>query len=269
MNKPNLPQIARSVRTTIEQHSPELLVGIGIASMATTVVLAVKATPTALSILEDAAAKKDDRSRTRLSIEDLPKMFTAKEIFTLTWKYYIPSAVTFTTGVGCLIGASSVNARRNAVLATAYTLSETALKEYKDKVVETIGEKKEHVIRDAIAKDHIEKNPVSNNQVIVTGKGKTRCYDHLSGRYFESDADRIKKAENELNRQIITDMYVSLNEFYDMLGLSPVGLGEELGWNIDSGDIEIYFSAQLDDEENPCLVLNYSVAPKYDYYKVM
>jgi hypothetical protein len=237
--------------------------------MVTTTILAVKATPTALSILDEAAAEKEERSRTRLAIEDIPKVFTAKELITLTWKYYIPSAVTFATGVGCLIGASSVNVRRNAALATAYTLSETALKEYKEKVIETIGEKKEQVVRDAIAKDHIEKNPVSKNNVIVTGKGKTRCYDHLSGRYFESDADRIKKAEIELNRQILTDMYVSLNEFYDILGLDPVGLGEDLGWNVDSGDIEIYFSAQLDDEENPCLVLNYTVAPKYDYQRIM
>ena len=269
MNKPNLSQIAKSVRATLTQHSPEILTGIGIASMVTTTILAVRATPTALLILEDAASEKEEWADTKPAITDLPKIFPVKEVFLLTWKCYIPAAASFVTGVSCLIGASSVNVRRNAALATAYTLSETALKEYREKVIETIGEKKEQVVRDAIAKDHIEKNPVSKNNVIVTGKGKTRCYDHLSGRYFESDADRIKKAEIELNRQILSDMYVSLNEFYDILGLDPVGLGEDLGWNIDSGDIEIYFSAQLDDEENPCLVLNYTVAPKYDYQRIM
>lgn len=268
MNKPNLSQITKSVRATLTEHSPEILTGIGIASMVTTTILAVGATPTALTILDEAAAEKEGRTRTRLAINDLPKIFPAKEVFLLTWKCYVPAAVTFATGVGCLIGASSVNVRRNAALATAYTLSETALKEYKEKVIETIGEKKEQAVRDSIAKDHIEKNPVGKNEIIVTGKGSTRCYDCISGRYFESDIDKLRKAENELNRQILVDMYASLNDFYDLIGLSPIAMGEDLGWNIDKQP-ELYFSAQLSDDEEPCLVVNYSVAPRYEYYKTM
>lgn len=268
MNKPNLSQIAKSIRTTLTQHSPEILTGIGIASMVTTTILAVRATPTALSILEDAASENEDWVDIKPAITDLPKIFPMKEVFVLTWKCYIPAAVSFATGVGCLIGASSVNVRRNAALATAYTLSETALKEYKEKVIETIGEKKEQVVRDSIAKDHIEKNPIGKNEIIVTGKGSTRCYDCISGRYFESDIDRLRKAENELNRQILVDMYASLNDFYDLIGLSPISMGEDLGWNIDKQP-ELYFSAQLSDDEEPCLVVNYSVAPRYEYYKTM
>lgn len=268
MNKPNLSQIAKGIQTSLTKHSPEILMGIGVAGMATTVILAVRATPKALSILDEAAAEKEARTRTRLAIEDLPKVFTAKEMVTLTWKCYIPATVSFVTSAGCLLGASSVNGRRNAALATAYTLSETAFKEYKDKVVETIGEKKEQVVRDAIAKEHIEKNPIGKNEIIVTGKGNTRCYDCISGRYFESDIDKLRKAENELNRQILVDMYASLNDFYDLIGLSPISMGEDLGWNIDKKP-ELYFSAQLSDDEEPCLVVNYSVAPMYDYYKTM
>ncbi len=268
MNKPNLSQIAKSIRATLTQHSPEILTGIGIASMVTTTILAVRATPTALMILEDAASEKEEWVDVKPNITDLPKIFPVKETFVLTWKCYIPAAVTFVTGVGCIIGASSVNVRRNAALATAYTLSETALKEYKEKVIETIGEKKEQVVRDSIAKDHIEKNPIGRNEIIVTGKGSTRCYDCISGRYFESEIDNIRKAENELTRQILVDNYASLNDFYDLIGLSPISLGEDLGWNIDKKP-EIYFSAQLSDDEEPCLVINYSVAPKYEYYKSM
>lgn len=268
MNKPNLSQIVKSVRATLTQHSPEILTGIGIASMVTTTILAVRATPTALKILEDAASEKEDWVDVKPDITDLPKIFPVKETFVLTWKCYIPAAVTFVTGVGCIIGASSVNVRRNAALATAYTLSETALKEYKEKVIETIGEKKEQVVRDSIAKDHIEKNPIGRNEIIVTGKGSTRCYDCISGRYFESEIDNIRKAENELTRQILVDNYASLNDFYDLIGLSPISLGDDLGWNIDKKP-EIYFSAQLSDDEEPCLVVNYSVAPRYDYYKSM
>ena len=265
MNKPNLSQIAKSMRASLIEHSPEILTGIGIAGMITTTVLAVKATPTALSILEDAAREKEESSKV-YAINDIPKIFSAKEVITLTWKCYIPAATSGVLSIACLIGASSVNARRNMVLATACSLSETALKEYREKVVETIGEKKEQVVRDAIAKDHIEKNPIGKNEIIVTGKGNTRCYDCVSGRYFESDVDKLRKAENELTRMILVDMYASLNDFYDIIGLSPISLGDELGWNIDNQP-EIYFSAQLSDDEEPCLVLNYTVSPKYDYQK--
>ena len=42
-------------------------------------------------------------------------------------------------------------------------------------MVETIGEKKEQTVRDAVAKERLEKNPVENKEVIVTAKGDTLC----------------------------------------------------------------------------------------------
>ena len=155
--------------------------------------------------------------------------------------------------------------KRNAALATAYKLSETALTEYKDKVVEVIGENKEKGIRDKIAEDKVHNNPVSQNQVIITGGGDTLCYDALGGRYFKSSMDKIRKAENELNRLMLRDMYVSLNEFYDELGLDHTKLGDDLGWNLDDGLIELNFSSQLAENETPCLVVDYNVAPNYNF----
>ena len=150
-------------------------------------------------------------------------------------------------------------------MATAYTLSESALKEYQEKVVETIGEKKEQAIQDAVAKDRIEKNPVSTNEVIITEKGDTLCLDYPSGRYFKSDREKINKAVNELNRRMRDEMYISLNEFYYEIGLSGIGIGEELGWNIDQGYIEPSFSCQLAEDGTPCLVISYLVGPRYDF----
>ena len=48
MPKQSLASIAKSVRTAMKKHSPEILTGIGIAGMITTTVMAVKATPKAL-----------------------------------------------------------------------------------------------------------------------------------------------------------------------------------------------------------------------------
>lgn len=252
MAKQSLSTIAKSVRTAMKKHSPEILTGIGIAGMITTTVMAVRATPKALVLI---AEKKEELDTDTLG---------GKEIVKVAWPCYIPSAVVGTVSVFCLIGASSTNLRRNAALATAYTLSESTLKEYQEKVVETIGEKKEQSIRDSVAKDKMERNPV--REVILTDKGgNTNCYDPISGRYFKSDRDKIARVVNELNRQMRDEMYVTLNDFYYELGLDGTQMGDMLGWNIDKGYIDISYSSHLDANGTPCLVIDYQVAPVYDY----
>lgn len=275
MNKPNVAKMWKDFKFVLGKHSPEILTGIGIAGMITTTVLAVRATPKALELIED-EKRRQNREIVKEAARDgrdfCPQVTKLKpvEVVKVAWKPYVPAAVTGAASVGCLIGASSVSARRNAALAAAYNLSQTALTEYKDKVIETIGEKKEKTIKDKIAKEKVEKNPVKQSDIIITGKGKTRFLDVFSGQRFESDIETIKKAENIINRKLINDMYVSLNDFYDLIGpgLEQTKLGEDLGWNLDVGYVEIDFSAQIDDDGVPCIVLDYNVAPIYDYYKL-
>lgn len=254
----NLSTIAKSVRTTVSKRSPEILTALGITGMLTTTVLAVKATPKACKLIEE---ERNNRG----TDEDLTK----REIVKLVWKYYIPATVTGITSTACLICANSVNAKRNAALATAYKLSETALIEYKEKVIETIGEKKEQIVRDKVAEERVKKNPVSKNEVIITEKGNTLCYDSISGRYFTSDMDKLKRAENELNKRMFSEMYISLNEFYDEIGLSHTMVGDQIGWNIDHRLIELEFSSQIAEDGRPCLVINYSVAPEYNFSRLV
>lgn len=263
MNTSTVNKLIKNVRLAAKKNSPQILTGIGIAGMITTAVMAVRATPKAMSLIEQ---REDEWMQEHLgdveaSYKELPKIEAVKA----AWTCYIPSMIVGGLSVACLIGASSVNLRRNAALATAYSLSESALKEYQEKVIEEIGEKKETEIRDRIAKDRIDRNPISRNEVVLTEKGETLCYDMISGRYFKTDIDKLRKAENDLNRQMRDDIYVSLNEFYDAIGLDPVKIGENIGWNIDKGYIDLSFSSQLTEDGKPCLVLDYKVGPNYDY----
>ena len=275
MNK-GMSKFIRGAKISISKHSPEILTGIGIAGMITTTFLAVRATPKALELIEE---KKDELNNKQVEerldkngdLRDYKEITKLKfpDLFKATWKCYIPAAVTSVVSIACLVGASSVHIKRNAVLATAYQLSETALTEYKEKVIETIGEKKEEVIRDKVNKDRIEKNPVSKNNVIITDQGNTLCYDHMSGRYFKSDIDKINKAVNVINNRILHDFYASLNDLYSELGLYTVSLGDKLGWNSDMGLIEVEFSSQLADDGTPGLVMDFNKAPKYDYDRLI
>lgn len=266
MKKPNFSQIIRNVKVGLHKRSPEILTGVGIAGMITTTVLAVRATPKALILIEEekrrkkAEAKKDD-----VKLEKLKPV----EFVRIAWRCYIPATITGTLSVACLIGASSVNIRRNAALAAAYSLSESALKEYQEKVIEVIGEKKEREIRDAIAKDRLNRDPVVNKEVIITGRGETLCYDTITSRYFKCDIEKLRRVENELNKRLISEMYISLNEFYYEIGLRATELGDDLGWNIGDGLINLIFSSQLAEDETPCLVIGYQVAPRYDFRILM
>lgn len=257
MQKLNFTKLYRNVKNATIKHSPEILTGIGIAGMITTTVMAVRATPKALILIEE--EKKSTKT------DHLQPM----EVVKTTWKCYIPAAVTGTMSVVCLVGASSVNAKRNAALTAAYTLSESTLRDYQKKVIETIGEKKEQTVRDAVAKERLEKNPVERNEVIITAKGDTLCYDTVSGRYFKSDIDKLKKIENELNRTMRDEMYISLNDFYYEIGLDSIKLGDDLGWNINDGYIDLDFSSQLATDGTPCLVIDYGYGPRYDYRSLM
>lgn len=255
MGKLSLKNVASDIKSTMVKNAPGILVGVGIVGMAGTTILAVRATPKAIALIE---AKKRE-----LEVDHLTPVETVKT----TWRCYIPAAATGVMSTACLIGASSVSARRNAALATAYNLTRVALNDYKDAVVETIGEKKEQVVRDTAAKKKIERDPVTNTEVIVTERGTTLCYDAVFGRYFKSDIDTIKRAVNELNRSIVSSMYASLNEFYDEIGLPSIEIGDKLGWNMDDGQIEVDFSSQLAVDGTPCLVISFNVAPDYGYSK--
>lgn len=258
MNKQDVTNFFKGIQASLTKHSPEILTAIGIAGMVTTTILAVKATPKALEKIDDAEQEKG---------EDLTPVETVKA----AWKPYAPAVATGVASVACLIGAHSVHTKRYTALTAAYHLSTTAFSEYRDKVIEIIGEKKERVVQDNIAKDELQKNPVSQQQVILTTRGTTLFYDPLSGRYFNSDIDRIRRARDELNYKMTggMEMYVSLNEFYDAIDLPRIDLGNSIGWTINKGGlIDIHFSAQfVEDEDTVCTVIQYLVPPKYGFDK--
>ena len=253
MAKSNMMNLIRSFKSSVSKHSPEILTGIGIAGMITTTVLAVKATPKAIKLIEAEKRVKH--------VDTLSPIDTVKT----AWKCYIPAAITGASSIACLIGSNAINVKRNAALTTVYTLSEVARNEYREKVLETLGEKKERAIKEKVDAERIKKDPVSKKEVIITDKGTTLCYDHVFGRYFKSDIDLINRAMTKINREIVINMYASLNDFYAELGLSPVEMGYDLGWNIDDGTIEREPSSQLADDGTPCLVIDYSIQPKYNY----
>jgi hypothetical protein len=251
MAKPNLQQFMVNTRTAIVKHSPEILMGFGIAGWAVGTVLAVKATPKAVRCIEEATYEKED---------DLSPL----EIVKATWKCYIPAAVTCVAATGCLIGSCSTSVRRHAALATAYKLSETALDEYREQVIETVGEKKEKDIQEKVNQKQINKTPVEQSNIVNTGKGTTLMLDPLSQRYFRSDLEFVRRAENNLNKEILHSIYgtVNINDFYDEIGIPRTETGDMMGWNTDRM-IDLNITSGITDWGEPCIVIAHYNRPDY------
>lgn len=251
MNK--LKIVAKHVKNEIVKHGPEIATGVGIALGVSTTILAVKATPKAVQLLDD---RKEEEG-----VEKLPPVETIKTV----WKCYIPALATGALSVTCLILASTTNKKRQAALAAAYALSETTLKEYREKVVETVGEEKEKEVREAVAKDRIEREPVRD---IPASDGEDwLCYEMLTGRYFKSNKNKIDKAVNEINYQILNHNYASLNDFFSLINLAHADIGYYLGWRVDvHGMLQIEtYTKEQEETGIPCLVIDYVTRPTYDF----
>lgn len=232
----------------LKQNAPAILTGTAIAGAVTTGVLAGRAGYVASrEVCETFEHKGADR----------------KEEFKLTWKLYIPPVVAGMITVGCVVSLHRVHAKRAAALGAAYALTSSEFSDYRQKMVEKLGEDKEKDARDEIAKEKVENSTTS--QVIMVGEGKQLCYDTVMGRYFESDMESLRRAQNDINDQALHHMFASQNDFFRLIGVEDGGsLGEELGFR-DTNLMDISFSSHLASGGKPCLAITYELVPyKYD-----
>lgn len=237
----------------LERQSPVILTALAIGGVVVTTVMTVRATKDAIKDLE----KEVDEY-------NCWQNFDKKQIISITWPRYIPVVISGTLTISCIFGAQYINAKRAAALATLYSVTENKLLTYQEKTKELLGERKADQIQNAVSEEEIKKNPLGRNEVIVTGRGNSLIYDAYSGRYFESDIEKIRQAANNLNQDLFSTMWISLNDFYQDLGLSPIKVGDDLGWNPDHM-IDVIFDSQIAEDGRPCLVLDYQVGPRHDY----
>ena len=253
--KLNVKSMLKTAQKTVVKHSPEILTAVGIAGMISTTVLAVKATPKALQILEEAEKEKKEK-------------LTPIEKVKVAWKPYIPAVVTGVASTACLIGANTVNAKRNAALATALKLSETAFTEYKEKVVEEVGEEKAKIIQEKSNTERVNQQLVFHEDCVVhTGNGNTLFFEPISKTVFRSSKNAIEKAVNDINWTMTygNEPYVALADFFDAIKIPEYALGNELGWNTNRGLVDISFGLIETDSGEPSFTIEYNTQPKWDF----
>lgn len=239
--------VLKQAERLIVNNSPAILTALGVAGALTTAYLTGKASFKAAEII---------REREDLAIQTVQ----AKEKVELVWRLYIPAAITGSLTVASIILANRIENRRASAMAAAFALSERAFEEYKTKIVEKIGERKERAVRDEVAQDQVRANPPSKNEVIVVAGGQVLCYEAFTGRYFMSSMEKLLKAQNDINRQILYDGFASLADLYDYLGLPHTDLSNEMGWNSDQ-EVKFNITTVISEDDRPCFSFSYSMFP--------
>lgn len=235
------PVIFKQAEKFLTENSTSILTALAISGGVTTVVLSAKAGYKSALIIE-------------AHEHEYGLIINKREKVELVWKYYIPTLISGSLSVVSIVASTKISSRRTAAITAAYSLSEKAFSEYKDKVVETLGDKKEKKLRDEIAQEKINANPPSN---IVIGNGQVLCCDLFTGRYFNSDMETLRKAQNDLNAYLMRHDRATLSHFYDLIDLSHTSYSWDIGWTSDKL-LELNFSTVLSDDKRPCLAFEFN-----------
>lgn len=248
----------------VGENSTTILTGIGVAGTVTTAVLTGRASIKATRLI---SAEEDRIERAYLGNgEGAPKMST-KEKVRYVWPLYIPPIGVGGMTIGSIIMANRLSSKKAAALAAAYGLSERAFQEYRDKIVEKLGENKATQIRDEVAQDRVNRNPVNTREVILAGTGEVLFFDNLTGRYFQSTVENVKAAQNKVNEEVFHHMYASLTTFYEHVGLPGTAFSDDVGFNTDY-ICEVQFSATISSDNRPCIAIGFAVGPTENYKRL-
>jgi len=240
----NPKALIKAAELVVRQNSPAILAGIGVAGTVVTAYLAHE-TGRKTGMLEVPHDEMFDPLKNRIKHH---------------WKRYIPPVAAGVITAGCIVASVKIGNRRTAAITAAYSLSEKAFQEYRDKVTEKLGERKEQGLRDDLARDKVAGN-APGREIVLMGTGDSLCCDMRTGRYFLARMEQLKKGENDVNFRILQDGYAYLADFYAMLGVylpKEVEYGTGMGWTKEKGAMELIITTVLADETRPCLAINYN-----------
>ena len=238
----------------LKKNSSIILTCIGAVGVVATTITAVKATPKAVMLIEEAREEKG---------EELTNLEKVK----IAGPTYIPTVVLGASTLACIFGANILNKRGQASLMSAYALVDSKYKDYRKKVNELYGDEAGSVIRSEIAKDKYDENTV-----LLEGEETRLYYDYYSNRYFEASPFDVQRAEYELNRTLIMSDFVCLNDWYRSLDIKPLKHGEVFGWTT-FGNKETYCQTWVDfthekvimDDGLECIIVTIVQDPYSDF----
>lgn len=219
-------------------NAPAIFTGLAITGSVVTTLLAVKATPKALDELDKAYSKKNTIVDEVLDRD--PEPLTKKEVVKATWKCYIPTAISGSATIACIILANRAHIKKETALAAMAGFFEQRYFDYKDKVVEIADADTDKAIETAMAKDRMTQNKPPKTMMAALDKEEMLCYEPITDQYFITTKNELVWATMTTNKILSMEQDVTLNK---ILKLFPGAdcknpIGDKVGWWLDDSYFE-------------------------------
>ena len=253
--------IAKTASKVLVRNAPHILTSCGIVGGVGTVILGAKKIPEAKIEIEKKKAELGDECKTIDKVKAAAKPMA-------------PVICLGGTSLGCVLGANVVSSKRLGSVTKAYKLTSKSLEEWKASAIESVGARGKEKLMDSISEKLIKDNPPKEDEIVrvdgIPEADKNLCLDAISGRYFESSAEKIRQAFNYIASDVIECDTVTLNDYYYHLELPPIELGQDLEWSLTSTGVpSTYFSSALKDDDRPCLVCHIDPMPVSKHTYIM
>ena len=258
-----MKKMINKVKFNVVKHSPEILMGIGIAGVVTSTVLACRSTLKVQEILDYKEKNMNNikevlaEGREDYTEEDARKDKTI--IMTTTairmMKLYIPSVIIGAGSIACLLQSHNVMRNRNAGLAAALATTTESFKQYRERVTEKYGDEVDKEMRYGMKTEKKEKDGKKTKEDIVVGcdekelSGYARYFNE-NNMYWSDDPQFnlmfLRQNQNWANDKLISQGYLYLNDVYEALGFPKTKAGQVVGWvynpnNNENGDNYVDF----------------------------
>lgn len=236
----------------MKKNSSNILTICSITGVAATSILAVKATPKALSLIYETQIIKGEK-------------LTTAEVVKVAWKPYIPAAITGFSTMACILGINLLSTKNQAALASAYVFLDNSYREYRKKVNELYGEDAHNKIKNEMVESQYDDDiKVEDNEELF--------FDFISMQFFTSTMKNVVQAECAFLELLHTNKRAYLNEYYELLGIEPVSDGYTLGWyDVENNDpygceeLEFNYEKVTMKNGNPCWIIDVNTMPTVDY----
>ena len=250
----NISNITNNVKMFLTKNSSTILTVLSLAGVVGTV----------------ATASQDTRKAEDIITTARPR--NKKEELKLTWKCYIPTAISAGTTMACILGSHYCSQKQKEALGSAYALSQLTLQKYQEKVIERIGKNKAEVLREDVMNEVAECRDPSigffsgMTKPIDTGHGNTLFYLIPAKLWFYSDKNFLDAQTNAMNHDVMTEMFYDGNEIMYRWGLPFDSRNSE--WIFTAEDMfEPHYEAKLMDNGQVRVNIDYELISMSEWKK--
>lgn len=246
----------------IKKYSPEILLGIGIASFVGTVITACNSTLHCEEIIDYHKEQLDKIHEAKKIVEENPnyELEYNKESYrkdlgiqyvktgAKLLKLYAPSIGLGVLSISCIIASRNITHNRYLGAVAAYNGLAQVFNEYRERVINEYGEKTDRHFRYGTTYETVTEKEVDENGNTVKTKKEVEHLDpnninsnDTTARWFDDSNPNwdknpnyslmfLRGVQNMLNDLLHTRGHVFLNEVYDALGFEHTPEGAVLGW---------------------------------------